>query len=118
VLPFACRGDAGTVDVHYGVTTDPAALGFDLAAIGFDKARFTGFGYLPTFFDAPANPDHPDGEWVAETFLVGSGEDVRNRGPHKGPGQVRALEPPPPRDRLRGLVATPVDVAHDLGGRI
>jgi hypothetical protein len=119
VLPFTCRGDAGTVDVHYGVTTDPAALGFDLAATGFDNARFTGFpairaevslggegyravvgwlqvirrsvaasgelvvevdlppvlaaadwplagfGYLPTFFDAPANPDHPDGEWVA-----------------------------------------------------
>ncbi len=27
-------------------------------------------GYLPTFFDAPANPDHPDGRWLAETFLV------------------------------------------------
>ena len=124
MLPFACLGDAGTVEVHCGVTSDPAALGFDLAASGFDNARFTGFpairaevsldgegyravvgwlqvisrslaasgklvvevdlppvlattdsplacfGYLPTFFDAPANPDHPDGEWVAETFLV------------------------------------------------
>ncbi len=29
-----------------------------------------GAGYLPTFFDAPANPDHPDGDWIAETFLV------------------------------------------------
>ena len=28
------------------------------------------FGYLPVMFDAPANPDHPDGEWIAETFLV------------------------------------------------
>jgi hypothetical protein len=133
VLPFTCRGDAGTVDVHYGVTTDPAALGFDLAATGFDNARFAGFpairaevslggegyravvgwlqvisrsvaasgelvvevdlppvlaaadwplagfGYLPTFFDAPANPDHPDGEWVAETFLVALPDIARTR---------------------------------------
>lgn len=28
------------------------------------------FGYLPTFFDAPANPDHPDMRWLAEAFLV------------------------------------------------
>lgn len=28
------------------------------------------FGYLPAFFDAPANPDHPDMRWFAETFLV------------------------------------------------
>ena len=28
------------------------------------------YGHLPTFFDAPANPDHPDGEWRADTFLV------------------------------------------------
>ena len=27
-------------------------------------------GYLPTFFDAPANPHHPDGRWLAETFLT------------------------------------------------
>jgi hypothetical protein len=133
VLPFTCRGDAGTVDVHYGVTSDPAALGFDLAAVGFDNARFAGFpavraevslggegyravvgwlqvisrsvaasgelvvevdlppvlatadsplagfGYLPTFFDAPANPDHPDGEWVAETFLVALPDIARTR---------------------------------------
>lgn len=28
------------------------------------------FGYLPPFFDAPANPDHPDMRWLAEAFLV------------------------------------------------
>ncbi|HTZ29607.1 MAG TPA: hypothetical protein VMC83_36760 [Streptosporangiaceae bacterium] len=132
-LPFACRGDAGTVQVHYGVTSDPAALGFDLAAIDFDSTRFAGFpairaevamdgegyravvgwlqvitrsvaaggelivevdlppvlatmdsplacfGYLPTFFDAPANPDHPDGEWVAETFLAELPDIARTR---------------------------------------
>lgn len=38
-----------------------------------------GFGYLPTFFDAPANPDHPDGEWVAETFLVALPDIARTR---------------------------------------
>lgn len=31
---------------------------------------FYTYGYLPTFFDAPANPDHPDGIWRADTFLV------------------------------------------------
>lgn len=31
---------------------------------------FYTYGYLPTFFDAPANPDHPDGTWRASTFLV------------------------------------------------
>jgi hypothetical protein len=133
VLPFTCRGDTGTVQVHYGVTTDPGALGFDLVASGFDNARFAGFpairaevsldgagyravvgwlqvisrsvgaggelvveldlppvlaaadsplacfGYLPTFFDAPANPDHPDGDWVAETFLAALPDIARTR---------------------------------------
>ncbi|MFF0345967.1 hypothetical protein [Kribbella sp. NPDC004875] len=31
---------------------------------------FYTYGYLPTFFDAPANPNHPDGTWRADTFLV------------------------------------------------
>jgi hypothetical protein len=37
------------------------------------------FGYLPTMFDAPANPDHPDGEWLAETFLVMVPDIARSR---------------------------------------
>lgn len=37
------------------------------------------FGYLPTMFDAPANPDHPDGDWVAETFLVAVPDIARTR---------------------------------------
>jgi hypothetical protein len=37
------------------------------------------FGYLPTMFDAPANPDHPDGEWLAETFLVAVPDIARSR---------------------------------------
>jgi hypothetical protein len=112
VLPFTCRGGTGSVDVSYGVTADPVAVGFDLVASGFDEERFrgfpviragvsfdgdgyravlgwlqvvstriaasgeadvvvglppmlagadsplAGFGYLPTLFDAPANPHH------------------------------------------------------------
>ncbi|HTT00002.1 MAG TPA: hypothetical protein VMI33_25655 [Streptosporangiaceae bacterium] len=139
VLPFTCRGDAGTVAVHYGVTADPAGVGFDIVASGsgFDEARFrgfpvvraevsfggagyraffgwlqiisrsvaesgaadvtadvtvdlppmlaeadsplAGFGYLPTLFDAPANPDHPDGQWIAETFLTAGPYIARTR---------------------------------------
>jgi hypothetical protein len=28
------------------------------------------FGHRPTFSDAPANPDHPNGDWLADAFLV------------------------------------------------
>lgn len=31
------------------------------------------FGHRPTLFDAPANPDRPDGRWLAESFLVSVG---------------------------------------------
>lgn len=133
VLPFACRGGAGSVRVHYGVSADPVGVGFDLVAVGFDEELFrgfpamraevsfdqdgyraifgwlqiisrttaatgdvdvgvdlppllagadwplAGFGYLPTMFDAPANPDHPDGDWVAETFLVAVPDVGRTR---------------------------------------
>jgi hypothetical protein len=41
------------------------------------KDPLTCFGYLPRFFDAPANPHHPDGLWLAELFLVEV--DVRSR---------------------------------------
>jgi hypothetical protein len=37
------------------------------------------YGYLPTMFDAPANPDHPDGKWLAETFLVAVPDVGRSR---------------------------------------
>lgn len=37
------------------------------------------YGYLPTLFDAPANPDHPDGDWVAESFLVAGPDIARTR---------------------------------------
>jgi len=37
------------------------------------------FGYLPTFCDCPANPDHPDGDWMAHTFLVAVPDVARSR---------------------------------------
>jgi hypothetical protein len=40
------------------------------------------FGYLPTMFDAPANPQHPDGEWSAFTFLTAIPDLVRSRSLH------------------------------------
>jgi hypothetical protein len=40
---------------------------------------FAAFGYLPAFYDAPANPDHPDGLWVAEAFLVQAPDIARTK---------------------------------------
>jgi hypothetical protein len=37
------------------------------------------YGHLPTFFDAPANPDHPDGTWRADTFLVIAPDVIRTQ---------------------------------------
>ncbi|NUR98727.1 MAG: hypothetical protein HOV67_26165 [Kribbellaceae bacterium] len=37
------------------------------------------YGYLPTFFDAPANPDHADGVWRADTFLAVVPDVIRSR---------------------------------------
>jgi hypothetical protein len=133
-LSFSVRGGTGSVHVHYGVTEDPVAVGFDLVAVGFDATAFRGFpvcwadvrfdqggyramfgwiqlvttsdvaapgdpfvsidippflaqedsplaffGYQPTLFDAPANPGHPDGEWIAESFLVAAPDVARTR---------------------------------------
>ena len=41
-----------------------------LPALAHTDSPMCYLGYLPTFFDAPANPDHPNGRWIAETFLV------------------------------------------------
>src|SRR5579872_5729490 len=43
----------------------------DLMPIHQDMdSPFTVFGKAPTFFDAPANPDHETEDWIADTFLV------------------------------------------------
>ena len=52
--------DGSGRDVSVDTTPALADIDFPLAA----------YGYLPTWYDAPANPDHPDGTWTAETFLV------------------------------------------------
>ena len=43
----------------------------DLAPVfqGLDSP-FADFGPAPTFFDAPANPDHETEDWIADTFLA------------------------------------------------
>lgn len=33
---------------------------------------FYAFGHKPTLMDAPANPDHPDMDWVARSYLMQS----------------------------------------------
>lgn len=60
-------------DVDGTVTTD-----VDLAPVFEQGSPLYAFGYLPTFSDFPANPDHPDGDWVAQTFLVAIPDVVRS----------------------------------------
>jgi hypothetical protein len=40
---------------------------------------FVTFGVAPTFFDAPANPDHDSEDWIADTFLVACPDVARTR---------------------------------------
>src|SRR5579875_130643 len=49
------------------------------ACLGSDGVPMMAFGYLPSFYDAPANPHHPDGIWRASTFLVAIPDLVRSR---------------------------------------
>jgi len=37
------------------------------------------FGALPRWYDAPANPHHPDGTWTAESLLVAIPDVTRSR---------------------------------------
>jgi hypothetical protein len=37
------------------------------------------FGYCPTFADYPANPHHPDRDWLADAFLTGIPDIARSR---------------------------------------
>lgn len=50
----------------------------DAAPVFAEGSPLYSFGYLPTFSDFPANPGHPDGDWVAETFLVAIPDVVRS----------------------------------------
>lgn len=60
-------------DLDGAVTTD-----IDLAPVFAEGSPLYAFWYLPTFSDLPANPDHPDGDWVAATFLVAIPDVVRS----------------------------------------
>ena len=62
------RDDDGTVTPDVDV---PGFLG--------DASPIFSYGFLPTFSDFPANPDHPDGDWVAHAFLVAVPDVVRTR---------------------------------------
>lgn len=59
-LGFQVHGYAGSVQVAYETEGDPDVIGFDLVA-GYD------------------DPDHPDGLWVAETFLSTAPDIARTK---------------------------------------
>ena len=96
------------------------AVDVDVPLCGVDSPLYT-FGYRPTFFDAPANPDHPNGRWNAYAFLVAVPDVVRSKvlqpinGFHwgyrlLGGEPVELFEPTPLSvgmwDALRELLAT------------
>lgn len=70
-LQIITRSTTATGDLEVTVDVPPV-----LAETGSPLADY---GYLPTMFDAPTNPDHPDGEWLAETFLVAVPDIGRSR---------------------------------------
>jgi hypothetical protein len=53
--------------------------GVDVADLFAGGSPLYTFGHLPTFSDFPANPGHPDGDWVAHAFLVAVPDVVRSR---------------------------------------
>ena len=87
-------------------------------------APFSSYGHLPTFFDAPANPDHPDGVWTATTFLTDRpGRDPHPRGRpdrrlHLGlpPGRRSSVDPRPGTPRPHQLVRPPRRTGARLPG--
>lgn len=73
------RGWMGWVQVIERRDTDgTVSTGVDLAPVFAEGSPLYAFGYLPTFSDFPANPDHPDGDWIAETHLVAIPDVVRS----------------------------------------
>jgi hypothetical protein len=65
------------------------------------------FGYLPTLYDAPANPHHDDGTWTASAFLVRVAARVRTITPLAGIRWGYHLQQgrptPQPAGPLRGI---------------
>lgn len=63
--------DPATGACEVSVDLPPIAHGTDIP--------FAEFGPAPTFFDAPANPDHVTEDWIAETFLAVCPDIARTR---------------------------------------
>jgi hypothetical protein len=60
--------------------TGAAEVGVDLSPIHEDlESPFAEYGAPPTFFDAPANPDHETEDWIADTFLAVCPDIARTR---------------------------------------
>lgn len=77
---YGARAWMGWVQVIDRRDDDGAVVsGVDLADLLGGATPMYTFGYLPTFSDFPANPDHPDGDWVAHAYLVAIPDVVRSR---------------------------------------
>ena len=64
---------------HFDEHGGEVDLAVDRFPLGAEDSPLYTYGYLPTFFDAPANPDDPDGVWRADTWLVVVPDIVRTR---------------------------------------
>ena len=65
---------------NHDSTTGAETVSNDVLPIHRDiDSPFATFGVAPTFFDAPANPDHDAEDWIADTFLVACPDVARTR---------------------------------------
>ena len=74
------------------------------------------YGYLPVFFDAPANPDHVGLTWEADTWLVVIPDRARGRtlAPVVGFRWGYTMEKAPRPELLHLAALTPVDWTGEL----
>ncbi len=76
------RGYMGWIQI---VTNRDPATGAEIASNDMMPMHedvdspFATFGYAPSFFDAPANPDHETEDWIADAFLVACPGIARTR---------------------------------------
>ncbi|GAA0944318.1 hypothetical protein GCM10009554_38400 [Kribbella koreensis] len=87
------------------LVTRSGVVTVDAPAFTADASPLSAYGFLPTFFDAPAHPEDPDGVWRADTFLVIVPDVIH----------TRAVEPVAAFTwgyRLHGGYADPLDPAR------